>query len=58
MNVEIIKSVARHALTFGGGFIVQAGLIDNGQLDLVTGALVTIVGVVWSIYEKRKAAKA
>lgn len=58
MTSEIIKSAARHVLTFGGGYLVQSGLLDGGQLELVVGSLTAIIGVAWSVYEKRKAAKA
>lgn len=58
MTTEIITAVVRHVLTFGGGYLVTSGLIDNGQLELATGAICTIVGVAWSVWQKRQAAKA
>lgn len=54
MNWEMIAGLARHILTFGGGFLVTNGTITGGQLELAVGALVTIGGVAWSIFAKRE----
>lgn len=53
MFAQIVSSLARHALTAGGGYLVAQGAIDASQADLLIGAGVTIAGVVWSIIEKR-----
>lgn len=56
MNKETILGVIRHILTFGGGFLVTKGLADAGMVESIVGALTTLVGVVWSIAEKRNRA--
>lgn len=53
MNKETILGVLRHILTFGGGFLVTKGVADAGMVETGIGALTTIIGLVWSIVEKR-----
>jgi hypothetical protein len=53
MTKDAILSVIRHVLTFGGGIAVSAGYLDNGEVATVVGALVTLIGVGWGVYEKR-----
>lgn len=48
-----ILGIARHLLTLGGGALVARGYIDAGAAETLVGAGVAIVGVVWSVYEKR-----
>jgi len=49
--------LARHLLTTLGGIIVTKGWIDSSQLEPITGAVLVIAGVVWSIVQKQRAAK-
>ena len=48
-----IQALARHLLTAGGGFLVAQGYLDAASRETVVGALVTLIGVGWSVYEKR-----
>lgn len=48
-----ILGLIRHALTFAGGYIVAKGLIDQVQLAEIAGAVMTIVGSIWSIASKK-----
>ena len=54
MNKEQVLGVVRHVLTFGGGFVVAKGWIDESMLPELIGAIVTVVGAVWSIVAKNK----
>lgn len=47
--------VLRHILTFGGGYLVSDGVVNEGEVEALVGALVTLIGVLWSIWEKRRA---
>ncbi len=51
---EIIFSFLRHSLTAGGGALAAKGYLASGSVDETVGAVLTILGVVWSIIEKRK----
>lgn len=53
MDRESILSIVRHILTFGGGFVVAKGWIDSVTLQSAIGAVITIVGVVWGIADKK-----
>jgi hypothetical protein len=56
MTKEQILGILRHTLTTVGGVLVTRGYIDDSMLIEGAGAIVTLVGIVWSIISKRKAA--
>ena len=47
--------ILRHVLTAVGGSLVAKGTIDASSLEMVVGAVTTLVGVAWSIGNKRNA---
>lgn len=54
MNSAVIQAIVRHLLTVaGGGFFASWG-ITGSTFEAVVGAVSTLAGVVWSIYDKRK----
>lgn len=53
--MESVMGVVRHILTAGAGILVTKGLIDAGQVEIIVGSLVGLLGVGWSIWAKRKA---
>ena len=53
-----LASLIRHILTAAGGFLVAKGLASADQLAELVGAVVSIAGVGWSVYNNKKAAKA
>ena len=53
MNATIVQAIVRHLLTtVGGGFLMSFG-ITGGTLEAVVGAVSTLAGVAWSLYDKR-----
>lgn len=54
MTSTFLLALVRHLLTFGGGALVARGVADQATVDAVSGALLTIVGAVWSVVEKRQ----
>lgn len=56
MNNDILNGLVRHLLTTTGGALVAKGLITAPTLDTGVGAVITIVGILWSIYNKKKPA--
>ena len=52
---EVVKSLVRHGLTLGGGFLVSQGYFDAAQAETLIGAAMTVFGVAWAIYSKKKA---
>lgn len=56
MNPVLIQAIARHLLTAAaGGFVVKYG-VDGAAVDAIIGGLTALIGVGWSIMDKRKRA--
>ena len=53
MNKDTVLGFVRHLLTFGGGFLVASDFIPADQLDVAVGAVVSLVGIVWSAFDKK-----
>ena len=43
----------RHALTAGGGALVVGGYLDASQAQAASGAVLTLVGIGLSLWDKR-----
>ena len=56
MKKEITLGFIRHVMTAVGGMVAATGYIGAGDVELVVGAVVTLVGVAWSAYDKYKKA--
>lgn len=54
MSKEQVMGIVRHGLTFVGGLLVTKGLMDVNMVQEVMGAVVTLVGAVWSVVAKKK----
>jgi hypothetical protein len=52
----LISGLIRHAMTFGGGFLIDKDYTTLTEWDGAVAAVVTLAGIAWSIYEKKKAA--
>ena len=52
MNKEKVLGLFRHVLTFMGGILVAKGILDEGMLTDLVGAIITLAGGVWSITSK------
>ncbi len=52
----IIGLLMRHALTAGGGAAVAAGYVAADDATAIAGALSTLAGLVWSAWQKYRAA--
>lgn len=50
---NVISGVIRHVLTTFGGGLIGSGLIGDNEIGLIAGAVATLIGVAWSIVEKR-----
>ena len=53
MNKEQVFGIIRHGLTFAGAILIINGKVDESQWYEITGAVVSLVSVVWSIWDKR-----
>ena len=55
-SLDKTLGIIRHALTFGGGFLVTSGYLTESTLNTGIGAIVTLIGVIWSVVDKNKKA--
>lgn len=54
MNSTVVSALVRHILTaVGGGFFVSWGL-DGDAVNAVVGAVSTIAGIAWSVWDKKR----
>lgn len=53
MNKDQILGLVRHILTFGGGLAVAKGLLDDTQTTELIGAVITLIGSIWSVVSKK-----
>lgn len=54
---ETILGLVRHVLTTIGGGLVTKGTLDEEMLSQVVGAIIALIGVGWSVWQKRQARK-
>lgn len=54
MTKEQVLGVVRHTLTFVGGILITKGLIDGVVSMEITGAVMGLIGTIWSVVEKKK----
>lgn len=50
---EMFAGLVRHGLTTAGGGLVTAGWLSSSEFELGVGAVVTLIGIGWSVVSKR-----
>ena len=53
MNVQEVMGVVRAVLSGVGGILVTKGFLGSSDVEIVGGAVVSVVTVVWSVLQKR-----
>jgi threonine/homoserine efflux transporter RhtA len=53
-----IASLVRHGLSALGGFLVAKGHLSADQVNELAGAIITVMGIVWSIRKNKQLAAA
>lgn len=51
---QIVGGIIRHVLTVLGGGLVTQGLLESEQLTAGVGAILTLLGIAWSVWQKSK----
>ena len=55
-RIKITKTqglaIIRHSLTFVGGLVVMFGLLDESTFTELSGSVIALSSVIWSIIEK------
>ena len=49
----IIAGLIRHALTTAGGALVTHGALSTDEMSAAIGAVITLIGIVWSALSKK-----
>lgn len=58
MNAQaLLGLLLRHALTYGGGALTSKGFLTAEEADVAIGALVALIGLALSAWQKKRAAK-
>lgn len=47
-----LLGAVRHLLTFGGGYLIGQGIADQATIEIAVSAIITLVGVAWSLMDK------
>jgi hypothetical protein len=55
MDWSIVGGFVRHILTAAGGGLVANGTVTGSEWEAVVGGAVAIIGVIWSVVQKRRA---
>lgn len=53
MSKDQLLGIIRHVLTFAGGILMAKGVLTEGMASDIVGALMTLIGTVWSITSKQ-----
>lgn len=56
MILQIIGGIVRAVLAAYGGKLVESGLITADQLSQGIGAVIVLLTILWSVWQKRRAA--
>lgn len=54
LNKEQFLGFLRHVITFIGALLLTKGNLDPGTVESISGAIVTIAGVLWSLFALEK----
>jgi len=57
MKQDIILGIVRHVLTGLGSVLVTKGLTDAAGVESAVGALIALMGFIWSVVAKTRGQK-
>ena len=52
---KVVLGLIRHLLTLGGGFFINQGVMDKSEMETAIAAVITLIGVIWSVAVKMSA---
>lgn len=55
MPVLLLGLLARHLLTGVGAVAVEKGITSTDEATAISGAVATLVGLLWSAWQKKRA---
>ena len=54
LTQEQVLGVARHALSAIGAILLFKGKVDVSTWDIITGSLISVTAIIWSVTSKNK----
>lgn len=54
MSQEQVLGMLRHFLTIVGGILVSKGVTDEATMTAIVGGIISIGGVIWSVWSNKK----
>lgn len=58
MNWDTVQQIIRIAMQVVGGMLMSAGYLDEANVATLTGAVISLGGVLWwALWEKKKVAQ-
>jgi hypothetical protein len=54
LTQEQVLGIARHALSAIGAILLFKGKVDVSTWDIVTGSLISVTAIIWSVTSKNK----
>lgn len=57
MIKNAVLGILRHILTTAGGFLGGEGVLTGDDVNAAVGAIMTIIGIAWSAFDKYKTEK-
>jgi hypothetical protein len=52
MQWDQVSALVRHILTFGGGYFIAQGIVDEATMTTIISGGVALIGVIWSLRDK------
>ena len=53
LTQEQVNGIARHIMTGLGSILIMKGSVDESTWFVVTGSVLSIVSILWSVYSKK-----
>jgi len=53
ISQEQVNGIIRHVMTGVGSILIMKGTVDESTWFVVTGSLLGVVGILWSVFAKK-----
>lgn len=54
MSTPIVLGLLRHVLTIAAGSLASRGVIGENEVEITVGSVLGIIGVIWSVIDKKR----
>ena len=53
ISLDQLQGILRHLFTFGAGILITKGYIDEESVQQISGLIISLVGIIWSVASKK-----